>query len=162
MWLLLLQNLLLSQCGVAVMWYCEVFVFQTCLLLWDLQVWICYREVFINKINYVPAAAIYCVAVMYCSCDFILFGFSYFPFVSCNKLHMLHPAQLYSNISIRCCEVKFSWTVTTVLFIALQNSLMVMQSSEALLFYKICLLRLCCMSLEMCIFTHSLVVDHIG
>jgi len=35
------------------MWYCQVFVFQTCLMLWDLQVQICFHEVFINRINYV-------------------------------------------------------------------------------------------------------------
>jgi len=46
-----------------------------------------------NKINYVNATAIF--AWWQCSCDFILFRFSYFPFVSCNELHMLHPAKFY-------------------------------------------------------------------
>jgi len=39
---------------------------------------ICFHEVFMNRINYVTAAVIYCVVEMY----FILFRFSYFPFVS--------------------------------------------------------------------------------
>jgi len=62
------------------------------------------------------------------------------------------------NLSIQCCEVKFSWTVATVLFIALDNSLMLVQSSEALLLVEV----ISHLSLEMCICTHSLVVDHIG
>jgi len=53
---------------------------------------ICFHEAFMNRINYVTAAAICCVVVMY---DFILFRFSYFPFLSCNELHMLHPAKFY-------------------------------------------------------------------
>ena len=54
---------------------------------------ICFHEVFMNRINYVTAPVI-CYMVE-CNCDFILFRFSYFPFVSCNELHMLHPAKFY-------------------------------------------------------------------
>jgi len=43
---------------------------------------------------------------------------------------MLHPAKFHCFN----CEVKFSRTVATVLFIALHNSLMLMQCIEALPF----------------------------
>jgi len=67
------------------------------------------------------------------------------------------------NVSIYCCEVKFSWTVATVLFIALHNPIMPMQSSKALLFLNNILVEvLSHLSLDMCICTHSLVVDNIG
>jgi len=48
-----------------------------------------------------------------------------------------------------------------VLLIALHNSLMLMQSSEALLFLKNILVKVIShLSLEICISTHSLVIDH--
>jgi len=66
-------------------------------------------------------------------------------------------------VSIWCCEVKLSWIVATVVFIALHDSLMLMQCSEALPFLQNILVEVIGhLPLEMCICTHSLVVDHIG
>jgi len=54
-------------------------------------------------------------------------------------------------------------TVATVLFIVLHISLMLMQCSEVLLLLQNIFVEVIShLSLEMCICTHSLVVDHIG
>jgi len=59
--------------------------------------------------------------------------------------------------------VKLSGTVATAVFIALHNSLMLMQSSKTLLFLENILIEVIShLSLEMCICTHFLVVDHMG
>jgi len=61
---------------------------------------------------------------------------------------------LWSDVFIR---------VATVLFIALHNSLIIIQSSEELLFlYNILVEVISRLSLEICICTYSLVIDHMG
>jgi len=122
-------------------------------MLWDLQVKICFHKVFMNKINYVTAAAMSCVVVMY------------LWFLNCLGFHifrLLHAMNCICCIlpnfiaSIECCEMKLSWTV-------LHNSLVLTQCTEALPFLQNILVEVINhLSLEMCICTHSLVVDQIG